>query len=59
MGKYKILRDHTSKIIRINIYDGTLEDVTELKGKEYEVVNKTEESTRVAYYIRFIDAEKK
>ena len=54
MGNYKILRDHTSEIIRINIYGGTLEDVAELKGKEYEIVNKIEESTRVAYYIRFV-----
>lgn len=59
MGNYKILRDHTSEIIRINIYSGTLEDVAELKGKEYEIVNKIEESTRVAYYIRFIKTEDK
>ncbi len=59
MGNYKIMRDHTSEILRINIYGGTLEDVVELKGKEYEIVNKKEESTRVAYYIRFIETEEK
>ncbi|WBW96840.1 hypothetical protein [Oceanirhabdus sp. W0125-5] len=57
MGKYKIFKDHTSEIIRINIYSGALEEVEELKGKEYEIVNKREESTRVAYYIRFINTE--
>jgi len=59
MGNYKILRNHNSEILRINIYGGTLEDVAELKDKEYEIINKKEESTRVAYYIRFIDTEEK
>lgn len=55
MLNYKILRDHTSEILRVNIYKGSIEDVTELQGKEFEVVNMREEQSRTTYYIKVIE----